>query len=204
MTHVLPFRQQGSRARQPCFKLKDERKKDEKNTKHFHEKYQPYEKCIYTWQQVLQQAQYFQQQSSRSANSNNRNKRRGSSHRRLAAGQSEGSSQSTDNVTNAAIIRNTAARRLTGGTTGALIQYILFLNHVAMVLIVSNVQTDITFLILSFPAAPLFSLCLKHLVLVPFCLSPPTPPHPPSLKPSLLWLASWATLLWLVNRFRRV
>lgn len=44
--------------------------------------------CFYTWQQVLQQAQYFQQHSSRSANSNKRNKRRGSNHRRLAGGQS--------------------------------------------------------------------------------------------------------------------
>lgn len=45
---------------------------------------------IYTWQHVLQQAQYFQQQSSRSASSNKRNNRSGSNHRRLAAGQSEG------------------------------------------------------------------------------------------------------------------
>ncbi len=63
---------------------------------------------VYTWQQVLQQAQYFQQQSSRSASSNKRNKRSGSNHRRLAGGQSE------EQIRNTTIIQNAAATDFTG------------------------------------------------------------------------------------------
>ena len=57
-------------------------------------------------------------------------------------------------------------------------------------------RKHITFLILCIDAAPLFSLCLKHLVSAPVSLSPPPPP-------SLLWLVSWTTPLLLVNSFRK-
>ena len=54
-------------------------------------------------------------------------------------------------------------------------------------------REHITILRLSTAAAPLFSLCLKSMDLAPVSLRPPS---------SLLWLASWSALLWLVNCFQ--
>ena len=60
-------------------------------------------------------------------------------------------------------------------------------------------RKHMTFLILSIAAAPLFSL-LSETLGFSLCLIKVSLP----IKPSLLWLASWSTLFWLVNHFQHV